>query len=96
MGFVEVEQFALAAGVAAEEFARRDAALQEWTYAHRPGLLRRTTALGDDGVLVLTLFGGTAPPASSVPSADADAPLASYAKVIDPATYRRAVYRDLG
>jgi hypothetical protein len=94
MGYVEVEQFALASGVDAEEFARRDAALQAWSYVHRPGLVRRTTALGEDGeVLVLTVFHGSAAPMPA--SSDAD-PLASFTEAIDASSYRRAVYRDLG
>jgi hypothetical protein len=96
MGYVEVEQFALASGIDDAEFARRDAALQAWSYVHRPGLVRRTTARGEDGaVLVVSVFHGraTPPPASSsAPGADA---LASFTDAIDAQSYRRAVYRDL-
>jgi hypothetical protein len=95
VGYVEVEQFTLAQGVGAEEFAGRDAALQAWSYLHRPGLLRRTTALGEQGeVLVVTLFTGGSAPAPAGPREGAG-PLASFAEAIDAPTYRRSVYRDL-
>ncbi len=95
MGYVEVEQFALARGVGAEEFAGRDAALQAWSYLHRPGLLRRTTALGERGeVLVVTLFTGGSAPRPVVPREGAG-PLTSFTEAIDASTYRRSVYRDL-
>lgn len=95
MGYVEVEQFSLAAGVGATAFAGLDAALQSWSYVHRAGLVRRTTALGDQGeVLVVTLFsGGTAPEPAT--TAAGSGPLASFTAAIDASTYRRAVYRDL-
>lgn len=95
MGYVEVEQFALVVGVAAEEFAVRDAALQSWSYLHRPGLLRRTTALGEHGeVLVVTLFAGASAPEPVAPDEGAG-PIASFTDAIDASTYRRSVYRDL-
>ena len=92
MGFIEVEEFALA-GVGADEFARLDAELQAWTYVNRPGVLRRTTARSEDGdVLVLTHFGGTAPPAPPSPGAT---PVDGFQAAVDPTSYRRVVYRDL-
>jgi hypothetical protein len=96
VGYVEVEQFALAPGVAAEEFASRDAALQAWSYVHRPGVIRRTMARADHGeVLVLTLFAAGSAPEPTAPGA-ADEPLALFTAAIDAATYRRSVYRDFG
>jgi hypothetical protein len=96
VGYVEVEQFALAAGVGAEEFVGRDAAMQAWSYVHRPGLLRRTTARGDGGeVLVLTLHSGAGAP-EPLASRSPDDPLAAFTAAIDASTYRRSVYRDLG
>ena len=93
MGYVEVEQFKMAGGVDAEEFVRRDAALQAWSYVHRPGLVRRTTALGADGeVLVLSVFHGAEP----TPASPDAVVLASFTEAIDASSYRRAVYRDLG
>lgn len=95
MGYVEVEQFELARGLGLEEFAGRDAALQAWSYLHRPGLLRRTTALGERGeVLVVTLFAGGSAPGPAHPREDGG-PLASFIDAIDASTYRRSVYRDL-
>jgi hypothetical protein len=95
VGYVEVEQFALVAGVESEEFSGRDAALQAWSYVHRPGMVRRTTALDDGGeVLVLTLFAGPSAPEPVVPGPP-DEPLAVFTAAIDASTYRRSVYRDL-
>ncbi|HEV3212255.1 MAG TPA: hypothetical protein VGZ03_02550 [Acidimicrobiales bacterium] len=96
MGYVEVEQFTLVDGIDAHEFARRDTALQRWSYVHRRGLVRRTTALADDGgVLVLTVFGGASAPTPAATEDSGEEPLASFTAAIDPASYRRAVYRDL-
>ena len=65
MGYVVVEQFSLKPGIGEEDFAARDEALQAWSYTHRTGLVRRTTARDDDGgVLVLTLVGGAEAPAA--------------------------------
>jgi hypothetical protein len=96
VGYVEVEQFTLADGIDAHEFARLDTALQRWSYVHRPGLVRRTTALGEDrGVLVLTMFGGASVPTPTAGESAGEEPLASFTAAIDPVSYRRAVYRDL-
>ena len=97
MGYVEIEQFSLAEGVTAEEFRQRDADLQVWSYVHRDGLVRRTTAIdGDGGVLVVTLFSSTSEPLAVAGDAPNAAPVASFGASIDPATYRRAVFGDLG
>ena len=96
MGYIELEEFSLAEGVGTEEFAARDADLQAWSYLHRTGLVRRTTAIGDGGaVLVVTLFSGTEPPAASASVQGAPGPQGSFAAAVDHASYRRAVYRDL-
>lgn len=96
MGYVEVEAFELAPGIDEREFARRDAELQTWSYLHRQGLLRRTTARNQDGgVLVLCIFGGATAPRPAPTDAPLAEPLASFTEAIDPGTYRRAVYRDL-
>jgi len=96
MGYVEVEQFSLADGVTTEEFRRCDAELQAWSYVHRAGLVRRTTARdGDGGVLVVTLFSGSAEPLAVAGDALRAAPVATFGSSIDPGTYRRAVFRDL-
>jgi len=93
---IEVEQFTLRNGVEWDEFRLLDAALQSWVYTHRPRLLRRTTAFGDNGaVLVVSLHGGTVvpePPDSHGPDA---APLAAFDHAVDPASYRRSIWQDL-
>jgi hypothetical protein len=95
VGYVEVEQFELAKDVEDDEFARRDAALQSWSYVHRPGLVRRTTARGEGrAVLVVTLFGGGEPP-RPLEAGPGDGPLAAFHAVVATSTYWRAVYRDL-
>jgi hypothetical protein len=95
MGIVEVEQFSLVPGLDRAEFARLDAALQQWTYLHREGVRRRTTAFGADGeVLVVTLLAAGAP--SEPPPRDDGAPLEAFTDVIEPSSYRRSVYTDLG
>jgi len=93
MGYVEIEEFDLIAGVDRAEFAARDRAVQLWSYRHRPNLVRRTTALGDGArVLVVTLFSGSTTP-EAPPLAVAE--VAALAELADPASYRRACFRDL-
>jgi hypothetical protein len=93
MAYIEVEQFSLRASVDREAFCDLDVAMQEWSYVHRKGLVRRTTAFGEDrDVLVLTLlFGASSPP----PAQGGDA-VAAFTEAIDPTTYRRVVYADRG
>lgn len=94
MGWVEIEEFSLITGVDDAAFADRDAALQAWSYVHRPKLVRRTTAVAEGGkALVVTLFSGDTPPA---PAPLDDAPVAAFTQLVDAASYRRACYRDLG
>jgi len=94
VGYVEIEEFSLQPVVSDEAFARLDDDLQVWSYRHREGLRRRTTARGAGReVLVVTLFGGDEPPSPAPPDA---APVAAFIAAADPATYRRATYRDRG
>jgi hypothetical protein len=96
VGYVEVEQFSLAGGVEPTDFAGRDAGLQAWSYVHRPGIVRRTTAIGEHGeVLVVTLFSGATPPEPVAAGDDDDSPPSVFTASIDGSTYRRSVYRDL-
>jgi hypothetical protein len=95
MGCIELEQFSLRDGVGREAFCELDAALQAWSYAHREGLRRRTTAFGEGReVLVVTVFSGWEPPPR--PSADEGDPVAAFEGVIEVSTYRRSVYADQG
>ena len=95
MGFVELEQFTLQPGVDREAFMRLDADVQVWSYLHRDGLIRRTTAFGEGAaVLVVTLFSGRAEPSAN-PRGTGDEPLSSFNATMDPATYTRSVFRDL-
>jgi len=93
VGRIELEQFSLAEGVTAEGFRALDEAAQAWCYVHREGLVRRTTALGQDGgVLVVTILSGSAP----VPDAAPTGPIDLLAPAVAPATYRWASFVDLG
>jgi hypothetical protein len=91
MGSIELEQFSLVVGTSREEFLRLDAEAQAWAYRHRDGLRRRTTAVdADGGVLVVTLLG------TDAEAREAPGPSGPLAAVVDPATYRRSRYVDLG
>ncbi|MGH3157269.1 MAG: hypothetical protein ACRDNF_11925 [Streptosporangiaceae bacterium] len=46
---IEIMRFHLGPGTAEEEFLAADRRLQEEFAYHQPGLLRRTTARGEDG-----------------------------------------------
>lgn len=48
-GVIEILKFRLAAGVSETDFLAADRRLQQEFARHQPGLLRRTTARGDDG-----------------------------------------------
>ncbi|HEY8081323.1 MAG TPA: hypothetical protein VIE15_04465 [Acidimicrobiales bacterium] len=95
MGSIELEQFSLRDGVGREAFCELDSALQAWSYVHREGLRRRTTAFGEGrDVLVVSVFSGWEPPPR--PTADDDGPVAAFVGAIEASTYRRAVYADRG
>ncbi len=102
MGFIELEQFALAPGVTRDDFVVLDDRLQAWSYVHRDGLRRRTTAFGGDGtVLIVSLFSGATAPPPLVLDAVAgvtrdDDPVDGLRGAIQPESYRRSVYEDRG
>ena len=103
MGYLELEQFTLAAGVTRTAFAAVDDAVQAWSYVHRDGLRRRTTAFADDGgVVVVTLFGTPTPPtplgldAPRSSTASIDDGLEALRQVIEPGSYLRRVFEDRG
>jgi hypothetical protein len=103
VGYLELEQFTLAAGVTRTAFAAVDDAVQAWSYVHRDGLRRRTTAFADDGgVVVVTLFGTPTPPtplgldAPRSSTASIDDGLEALRQVIEPGSYRRRVFEDRG
>jgi hypothetical protein len=102
MSYIELEQFRLAPGVMPAAFRELDDRLQAWSYLHRDGLQRRTTAFGDDrSVLVVTLFASGAAPraleldAEEHPDRD-DGPVGALRGAIHPGSYRRAVFVDRG
>jgi hypothetical protein len=102
MGYVELEQFTLAPDVTRDSFNALDDALQAWSYVHRARLLRRTTAFGDDGsVLVVTVFASGAVPVALELDAAArvefvDEPVVGLRGAIAPGSYRRSVFEDRG
>jgi predicted benzoate:H+ symporter BenE len=101
VGYLELEQFTLAAGVTRTAFAAVDDGVQAWSYVHRDGLRRRTTAFAEDGgVLVVSLFAtAPAPLALDAPTsstAPIDDGLEALRSVIEPGSYRRRVFEDRG
>jgi hypothetical protein len=50
---IEIMRFRLGVGTAEEEFLAADRRLQEEFASHQPGLLRRTTARGEDGIWIV-------------------------------------------
>ncbi len=93
MAEVEIETFRLRDPATVAAFLSLDAALQEWSYRNRPGLIRRTVARSDDGgFLVITLASAPADtPAATRESPENDAWLA----LIEPASYETRRYRTL-
>ena|GEM_PF-736153 len=97
MGYLEIEQFTLAADVTREAFSALDNEVQAWSYVHRAGLRRRTVAFGGDGaVAVVTLLGAPPPALGLDVPATCDDALADFARAIEPGSYRRSVYEDRG
>lgn len=102
MGYLELEQFDLAPGVTQDAFSVLDDGMQAWSYVHREGLRRRTTAYGGDrGVLVVSVFGGSTPPVAleldaAAGGARGDDPLDALRGAIEPGSYRRSVFEDRG
>jgi hypothetical protein len=102
MSYIELEEFTLAEGVTRSSFGVLDDGLQAWSYTHRERLLRRTTAYGEDGgVLVVTLFAsGTVPAALGLDAPTAaghgNEPVAAFRGAIAPGSFRRAIFEDRG
>ena len=96
MAYIEIEQFSLRPACEWGEFRRLDAELQAWSHVHRSGLLRRTTGYTEAGeIVVVTLLVGATTPGPPDPDAPEAAAVRAFDHVVDPASYRRAVYRDL-
>jgi hypothetical protein len=85
MAVVEITVFRLAEGVADDEFLSLDAAAQT-EFAHlQPGIIRRTTARGDDGRWVVVTLWGSAEAADAAAAAAPSHPAgAAFLAAIDP------------
>jgi hypothetical protein len=84
---VEVTTFRLADGVDEAAFLAADARAQTDVYYQHPGVVRRTTARGEDGEWLVTVLWGS-PDDVAPPTPDLDA-------LVDPASVRTARYRTL-
>ena len=90
MSVIEIQTFQLADGVDPAVFVEADARAQTEVAYRQSGLVRRTTAKGDDGEwLVVTLW------ASNEQADAATSALAGLSAFVDRATLRTARYRPL-
>jgi len=71
---VEVLAFRLSSDVSPEAFVAADAAVQTGFYYLRPGIVRRTTARGDDDSWAVVTFWGTMGDAVAADEAGRDDP----------------------
>ena len=92
---MELATFSLVDGADVDAFVAADADLQRDMMVNDAGFLRRTTARGDNGWAVVTLW---VSPESAVSSAEraatSDAGRA-FATFVDEATIRRQIYEEL-
>ena len=93
---IEITTFRLVDGADVDAFLAADAAAQTgWFYA-RPGIVRRTTARGDDGEWVeVTLWGSVADADAAAAHAADDPSAAALLAFRDPATVERRRYTEL-
>ena len=96
MGIIDITTFALAAGVADDEFRQADARMQaEYAY-QQPGVVRRTTARGEDGRwVVVTLWASRADAEAADSAAQRDDVAVHFARLLDPEAWRAARYETL-
>jgi len=96
MGIIDITTFSLAAGVADEEFRLADAAMQTEHIYQQPGIVRRTTARGDDGRwLVVTLWASRPDAEAADAAASSDEVATRLTGLIDVATLTSARHETL-
>ena len=86
---IQIEAFQLAPGVDAAHFIAADESYEQWSYAHRAGIARRTTARSGENWLIVTIWSHFSD--SATPSEQESA----WREMLDEATYRSKVYETL-
>ena len=93
---IEIATFRLATGVDEAEFVAADGRAQGEFFYLQPGLLRRTTARGEDGTWVVMTLWQDAAQAAAAASAAASAPAAlALAALVDVAALDVRRYHEL-
>jgi hypothetical protein len=94
---IEVMRFRLGQGTSEEEFAAADRRLQEEFAAQQPGLLRRTTARGEDGGwIVIDLWRSAADADACDRRWDEDRAAQAFMALLDRSSVSTERYHELG
>jgi hypothetical protein len=93
---MEITRFRLSAGVGEAEFLRADKALQEDVAYQQPGLLRRTTARGEDGWVVVDLWRSAEDADAGVGAGGADPAVVRFLSLVEAASLRTERYHEVG
>ena len=92
---MELATFRLVDGADVDAFVAADAALQHDMMVNDAGLLRRTTARGDDGWATVTLWASPESAASSAERATTSDEGRAFSAFVDAASVRREIYEEL-
>jgi hypothetical protein len=93
---IEIMRFRLGRGTAEEEFLAADRRLQEEFAYHQPGLLRRTTARGEDGGwIVIDLWRSAADADACDRRWDTDPVAQAFMALLDPSSVSTERYHEL-
>lgn len=92
---MELATFRLVEGAAVDAFVAADADLQRDMMINDPGLLRRTTARGEHGLAVVTLWASPESAESSAARVTTSAAGRAFAAFVAPGSVRREVYEEL-
>jgi hypothetical protein len=93
---IEITTFRLTEGTDVEAFLAADAAAQTGFFYAQPGIVRRTTARGDDGAWVeVTLWGSVEDADAAAERATDDPTAAALLALRDPRSVERRRYTEL-
>ncbi len=93
---MEITRFRLSAGVGEDEFLRADKALQEDVAYQQPGLLRRTTARGEDSWVVIDLWRSAEDADASAGRVGSDPAVVRFLSLVEATSRRTERYHEVG
>lgn len=95
MTVIETTTFRLAAGADEDAFLAADERVQADFAYQQEGMLRRTTARGDEGWIVIELFWSAEAADAAARQRDSDPAVATFMELVDPASVQTRRYTAL-